>query len=133
MKRYLVSLMVLTLVLVAAGFVLLWWAPALYHVVFSLVPLYFAVVTGVQHHLVTRAAHKDARLFVRTFLGLTVASLFLHIVVLAAYMFTHIDHARPFALVFAIGYIAYLVFETASLLAFFRRYQREHQQPKANA
>ncbi|MBQ9547095.1 MAG: hypothetical protein IJU90_07400 [Bacteroidales bacterium] len=125
MRRYLIHLSLLSLVLVIACFALLWWAPALFIVAMPLAVLYFAVVTGVQHTLVVRSVYKAPRVFVKTFLGLTVGSLLLHLVVMSAYMFTHLQHARLFALAFAILYVVYLVFETIELISFVRAYQRE--------
>lgn len=125
MKRYYLHLTLLTLVLVIASFMLLWCAPALFLVIMPITALYFAIVTGVEHNLVVRAAHKDARTFIKVFLGLTIGSLFLHLVVMAAYMFTHIQQAKLFALAFAVCYIVYLVFETAALVRFVRAYQKQ--------
>ncbi|MBQ4376696.1 MAG: hypothetical protein II793_03270 [Bacteroidales bacterium] len=125
MRRYLFHLTLLSLVLVVASFALLWWAPALFIVAMPVTVVYFAVVTGFMHHFVTRSAHKDPRVFIKTFLGLTVGSLLLHLVVMTAYMFTHLQHARLFAFAFAVCYVAFLVFETVELVAFVRAYQRE--------
>ncbi len=107
--------------MVVASFGVLWLAPASYLVVMSLMPLYFAVVTGVLHRIVVRAAYRDARVFIKTFLTSTVVTLLVHLAVLSLYMFTHVPQAKLFALAFAVGYVVYLVFETMQLVAFVRK------------
>ncbi len=82
---------------------------------------YFCLVTGVQHWIVVRSMEKSPRRFVQVFLAVTVATLFLHLAVLAFYLLSHIDQARPFSILFMVGFAAYLVFETASLVIHIRR------------
>ena len=99
-------------------------------VAMPLVVLYFGVITAVQHLLVTRAAHKDPRVFVKTFLGSTVAMLLLHLVVMAVYMFSCAATARLFIIAFALCYVAYLVFETVALVRYVKDYQKEIENRK---
>lgn len=115
MKKYFVSLLSLSLLLVVISFVVLWTAPAFFLPVMPLMVLYFAVVTGFMHFTVVKAAYKDPRTFIKTFMGFTVGTLFLHLIVLAAYMFTHLEQAKRFVLCFCICYVIYLVFETVTL------------------
>lgn len=124
MRRYLIILAIVTAVMVAAGVALGSLLPGLTTVTMVWVPLYFAVVTGALHFVVTSAAHKDPRRFVRTFLASTMASLLVHLGVLSAYMFTHVAAARQFAIVFAVGYVVYLVFETVALVTYVKHYQK---------
>ena len=125
MKRYYVSLIIVTLILVLAAFCTLWFAESLFQVVFSLLPLYFAVITGLQHYVVVKSLYKDPRTFVKNFLGLTVGSLFLHLVTLCLWAFTHVTTAKNFIIAFCICYIVYLAFETTQLVLLVRRKRNE--------
>lgn len=127
MRRYFLFLLVLALVLTVASFAVLWIAPEKYHSFMPLLVLYFTVVTGLQHFFALQAAKKDARTFIKVFLGLTVGTLFLHLIVLTAYMFTHLHTAltaKHFLIVFCIGYSIYLVFETTALLLLVKKRQK---------
>lgn len=130
MRGYLIRLTLLTLVLVLACFALLWWASNLFIVAMPLTALYFAIITAVQHHIVTRAAHKDPRVFIRTFLGSTVATLLLHLAVMSAYMFTNTATAYRFVIAFAVCYVVYLVYETIELVRYVKLYQKEIEKNK---
>ena len=124
MRRYYLSLVILTLVLTLASFCVLWIAPAAFHTFMPLLVLYFTAVTGLQHFFALQAAKKDPRTFIKVFLAITVATLFLHLIVLTAYMFSHLTAAltaKHFLIAFCIGYIVYLVFETIALLLLVRK------------
>lgn len=124
MRRYLLSLIILALVLSLASFCVLWIAPAAFHIFMPLLVLYFTAVTGLQHFFALQATKKDARTFIKVFLGLTVGTLFLHLIVLTVYLFTHLAQAltaKHFLIAFCIGYIVYLVFETVALLLLVRQ------------
>lgn len=121
MRRYYIALIATTLLLVLCTFILLWSRSEVYLPIMPFIALYFGVVTGAEHYLVVRSAEKDPRTFVKNFLGLTVGTLFLHLVVMSAYMFTHLMEAKRFVMAFCVGYIVYLVFETLSLVLFVKR------------
>ena len=126
MRRYYLILVVLTLLLTAV----VWWVnmrvPALgsQHSILYVLPLYFAVVTGIQHYVVANSLKKDPRTFIKNFLGLTVGTLVLHLVVLSLWAFTHIPTAKPFIIVFGIGFVLYLVFETLMLVLLVRSHMK---------
>ncbi|MBR1785336.1 MAG: hypothetical protein IJ760_07890 [Bacteroidales bacterium] len=117
-KRYIVALLALTLAMVIASFVVMWVSPAHYIAAMPLLALYFGVVCGVQHWVVTRAMSRSPRAFVQVFLGSVVAVLFIHLAVLAVFLFTRTAQARPFLVAFCIGYFASLVFETVALVQY---------------
>ncbi|MBQ8703903.1 MAG: hypothetical protein IJ524_05970 [Bacteroidales bacterium] len=121
MKRYLISLLALTLALVLASFVVMWTMPQYYLPVMPLLALYFGVVCGLQHWIVTRAMYRSPKTFIQMFLGSVIGVLFIHIAVLAVYLFTHPSHARLFTIAFSIGYAVSLVFETVALVRFVNR------------
>jgi len=117
MKRYYIILAILTAVLAAVA----WWVGrGIGQAFFAVLPLYFAIVTGVQHYVVANSLKKDPRTFIKNFLGLTVGTLFLHLVVLSLWAFTHIPTAKPFILAFGIGFVVYLAFETLMLVLLVR-------------
>jgi hypothetical protein len=118
MKKYYIALIVLTIVLILAAFCTLWFAQGVFQTIMPVIPLYFAVITGLQHYVVVKSFNKDPRTFVKNFLGVTVGSLFLHLVILCTWAFTHIPQARTFILAFCICYIAYLAFETIALILY---------------
>ena len=125
MKRYYISLIIVTIILVLAAFCTLWFADGLFQTILPFLPLYFAIITGLQHYVVVKSLYKDPRTFVKNFLGLTVGSLFLHLVLLCLWAFTHISTARTFILGFCICYIVYLTFETIQLVLLVRRKRNE--------
>ena len=129
MRKYLTALLVMTLVLVLASFVVMWVAPQHWLPVMPLLALYFGVVCGVQHWLVTRAMYRSPKIFIQMFLGTVIGVLFIHIVVLAAYLLTHPSHAHLFTLAFCIGYAVSLAFETTALVRFVNDERRRRQNP----
>lgn len=114
MKQYYISLLSLTAVLVAVAFFALHGGPS-YLPILPLTALYFCIVTGIQHYIVIKALDKSPRSFVKGFMGVVVGTLFLHLIVFAVYLFTHIQQAKIFAIGFCIGYAVYLTFETTYL------------------
>ena len=118
MKRYYIILAVITIFLTF----LAWWIK-LSTVIIGL-PVYFAVITGLQHYVVTKSLEKAPRTFIKNFLGLTVGTLFLHLVVLSLWAFTHISTAKPFIIAFGIGFVVYLIYETLMLVLHVRRYKK---------
>ena len=117
-RRYLISLLAMTLALVLASFIVLWVAPERFLVAMPLLALYLGIVTGIQHLFVTRAMYRSPKTFVQIFLATVVGMLFLHIIVLAAYLLTHPTHAHLFTVAFLVGYVVSLVFETVALVQF---------------
>lgn len=126
MKRYYISLVALTALLIAVAFFALhggpWYLPIL-----PLTALYFCIVTGIQHYIVIKALDKSPRDFVKGFMGVVVGTLFLHLIVFAVYLFTHIQQAKIFAIGFCIGYAVYLTFETTCLAITVTRKRKNKQ------
>lgn len=134
MKRYLVSLLVTTLLMVFISFLVMWCMPDKFLPIMPIQALYFGIICGVQHWLVTRAMNRSLRTFVQVFLGSVVGVLFVHIAVLAIYILTHPNHAKLFTLAFCIGYAISLVFETIALVRYVdserkRRIANRNQDP----
>ena len=127
MKRYYIALVVVALVLALASFVVMWTAPERFLTAMPLLALYFAAVTGVQHWLVVKSMYQSPRRFVQFFLATTVGTLFLHLVVFAAYLFTHTQQAKLFAIAFCIGFAVMLVFETVSLVLLINREKKNRK------
>lgn len=127
MKRYYIALVVVALVLALVSFVVMWTLPERYLTVMPLLALYFAAVTGVQHYFVVKSMYQSPKRFVQFFLATTVATLFLHLVVFAAYLFTHTQQAKLFAIAFCIGFAVMLVFETVSLILLINREKKNRK------
>ena len=127
MKRYYIALVVVALVLALVSFVVMWTIPERYLTVMPLLALYFAAVTGVQHYFVVKSMYQSPKRFVQFFLATTVATLFLHLVVFAAYLFTHTQQAKLFAIAFCIGFAVMLVFETVSLVLLINREKKSRK------
>ena len=131
-KLYLISLLAVTLLMAVAAFMVLWFSPKHFLTVMPMLALYFGVVCGVQHWAVTRAMYRSPRTFVQVFLGSVVAVLFVHIIVLAIYLFTHTAQARPFLIAFGVGYAVSLVFETVALVLFVDGERKRRAKEKQN-
>lgn len=117
MRRFYLILLILTAALTVAA----WFGFRAYAMpVMMAIPLYFAVVTGVQYYIVATSLKKDPRTFIKNFLGLTVGTLFLHLVVLTLWAFTHIPTAKPFIIAFGIAFVVYLVYVTLMLVVLVR-------------
>ena len=115
-RKYLGWLLSITLILVLVSFVILGTAPGTFIVSMPFLAVYFCIVTGLQHLLVTKAMMRSPKTFVQIFLGTTVGVLFIHLVVLASFLLTHASQGRRFLIAFCIGYVVYLVFETTALV-----------------
>ena len=124
MKKYYSSLIMVTIVMVLAAFCTLWFASNLFQTVLPFLPLYFAIITGLQHYAVVKSFNKDPRTFVKNFLGLTVGSLFLHLIILVISVLAFTKTAKIFIIAFCICYFVYLAFETISLILYVKRKQK---------
>lgn len=125
MKKYYISLILITIVMVLAAFCTLWFANGIFQTIMPLIPLYFAIITGIQHYAVVKSFYKDPRTFVKNFLGLTVGSLFLHLFILCTWSLTHIPQARTFIIAFCICYVVYLAFETIALVLLVKNQRKQ--------
>ncbi|MBR3784349.1 MAG: hypothetical protein IKJ78_07820 [Bacteroidales bacterium] len=127
MRRYIISLLIISLTLVLASFAVMWLAPQQFIIAMPLLVLYFAVLTLVQHTIVTKAMHRSPKTFVQLFLGSTVGVLFIHLIVLAAFLLTNPSQGRRFLIAFCIGYVVYLVFETVALVRYVDNEKKKRQ------
>lgn len=127
MRRYIISLLTISLTLVLASFAVMWLAPQQFIIAMPLLVLYFAVLTLVQHTIVTKAMHRSPKTFVQLFLGSTVGVLFIHLIVLAAFLLTNPSQGRRFLIAFCIGYVVYLVFETVALVRYVDNEKKKRQ------
>ncbi|MCF0212438.1 MAG: hypothetical protein HUK17_06055 [Bacteroidales bacterium] len=129
MKNYLVHLLVFSAALAVAAVALKFTAG--FSWLLPIAVLYFAVVTGVSHSLTLKSMQKEARLFVKNFLLLSVGTMMLHLVIIFCYaiyqMFVtkQIDDAKRFIVAFAVLFVVYLVFETLELILFIRKQKKE--------
>ena len=124
MKRYLVGLSVLSAVMLLLAFAVKWLAiPLFVPVPMWMLPaavIYFAVAYGVQYWLSVSSVNKHPKAFVQSFLAVTVAVLFLHILVLVGGVYVNIAGGKRFAVGFLILYVVYTIYLTASLVRFMK-------------
>lgn len=121
MRRYYISLLVVSLILVLTTFIIMWATPHLFIIAMPLLVLYFAALTMVQHNIVVKAMNRSPKTFVQIFLGSTVGVLFIHLIVLTIFLLTNPGQGRRFLIAFCIGYVVYLVYETVALVRFVDR------------
>ena len=130
MRRYVVSLIAMTMLLVLLSFVVMFVWPDRWLLAMPFLALYFGVICALQHWIVTKAIFRSPKAFVQQFLGTTVGVLFVHMAVLAIYLFTHPANAKTFTLAFLVGFVVSWVFETLATAMFIRdeKKKRESQQ-----
>ena len=127
MRRYYISLLLVSLVLILASFAVMWFAPQTFIMAMPLLVLYFAILTLVQHTIVVKAMQRSPKTFVQLFLGTTVGVLFIHLIVLATFLLTTPAQGRRFLIAFCIGYVVYLVFETVALVHYVDNEKKKRQ------
>ncbi len=127
MRRYLLSLIVMVLALVLASFLVMYFSPQNWMLVMPFLALYFGIVTGLQHWLVTKAMYRSPKVFVQQFLGTTVGVLFVHLAVMAVYLLTHTTHLKVFAITFLVGFVVSWAFETLMILKFIRDEKKKRE------
>ncbi len=127
MRRYYISLLLVSLVLILASFAVMWFATQTFIMAMPLLVLYFAILTLVQHTIVVKAMQRSPKTFVQLFLGTTVGVLFIHLIVLASFLLTTPAQGRRFLIAFCIGYVVYLVFETVALVRYVDNEKKKRQ------
>lgn len=134
MKRYFIHIIILTLILVIANFILLWSGSENYSSLIPIFVLYFAVITAIQHNVVTKSMLKDPRTFVKNFLGISVGAMMLHLVVVFGYAISQMKsanqahNAKMVIVSFCILFVIFLAFETIELVLFVRKYKEPNSQ-----
>lgn len=134
MKKYFIHIIILTLILVITSFILLWSGSENYSFLIPIFVLYFAVITAIQHNVVTRSMLKDPRTFVKNFLGISVGTMMLHLVVVFAYAISQMKsanqahNAKMVIVSFCILFVIFLAFETIELVLFVRKYKEPNSQ-----
>lgn len=134
MKRYFIHIIILTLILVIANFILLWSGSENYSSLIPIFVLYFAIITAIQHNVVTRSMLKDPRTFVKNFLGISVGAMMLHLVVVFGYAISQMKsanqahNAKMVIVSFCILFVIFLAFETIELVLFVRKYKEPNSQ-----
>lgn len=127
MRRYYISLLLVSLVLILVSFAVMWFAPQTFIMAMPLLVLYFTILTLVQHTIVVKAMQRSPKTFVQLFLGTTVGVLFIHLIVLATFLLTTPAQGRRFLIAFCIGYVVYLVFETVALVRYVDNEKKKRQ------
>ena len=79
---------------------------------------FFISITVIIFNFLVKSSEKKFNSFVNRFMMTTFIKLFVYLIVLIAYVFTHKQDAVPFIFAFFILYIAYTVFDVVILLKF---------------
>ena len=127
MRRYYVSLLAVSLLLVLVSFMVMWFAPQAFIVAMPLMVLYFAAVTTLQHTIVVKAMQRSPRTFVQLFLDTTIGVLFLHLIVITVYILSCFATWRPFLFAFAVCFVVYTAFETVALVKYIDNEKKRRQ------
>lgn len=127
MRRYYISLLVMTLLMVVAAFCVQWFAPQQFLVAMPLLALYFGVVTGVVHYVVIHAMQRSPRAFVQVYLGTTVGMLVMHLIVITLYLLNHHTTGQRFLIAFLVGFVVSFAFEVVCLVRHVDN-ERKHRQ-----
>lgn len=127
MRRYIVSLLVMTLSLVLLSFIVMYVWPDRWLLAMPFLAIYFGAVCALQHWIVTKALYRSPRVFIQQFLGTTVGVLIIHLAVLAVYLFTHPTNAKTFTIAFLVGFVVSWVFETIATLKFINNEKKKKE------
>lgn len=120
--KYLFNLILLTLVLTAAGYgVFLFLLPGWYFPFFPAVPLFLFAVTLVMHVYLLRTGEKDGRKFTARYLGAMGIKIFIYLVFLVVILFIASGYAVPFLISFLVCYAAFTVMEVVALVGIQKR------------
>lgn len=121
-KVFLIRLLSLTVII---SILLVAWnyftpAPWQIHYVF-IIPIYFFSITLLLHSQLLKAAEKDAKNFVYSFMGSTALRMFITLIALIIFIFIDRANAMNFAVAFLFSYFVYLIFEVVELQRFFKK------------
>jgi len=79
---------------------------------------FFISITVIIYNFLIKSSEKKFNNFVNRFMMTTFIKLFVYLIVLIAYVFTHKQDAVPFIFAFFILYLAYTVFDVIILLKY---------------
>lgn len=80
---------------------------------------FFIVTTALVHYFLLRAGQGDPKAFIRLFMALTTFKLFIFLLVIVAYGFTHKATAAQFTIHFLVFYLLFTTFEVVLLYKHF--------------
>lgn len=118
MKVFLKHLILLMACIMGITAVLLLFGVAFVYPIFLCVVVYFSAVCYISQHIMNRTLAKKPNKFPQAFMLVEFGKIFLHIVVLAGYVYAHNGDpasAKAFLVFFAAMFLIYLVFGTLEL------------------
>jgi len=120
-KKFALQLLVITIFITLAGFLLLKYAiPEFFFSGFLFMPLVLYLITlGVHRYLLVSSQEENHR-FTYKFMGATGVKMFIYLVLIVIYLLTDREHAVPFLICFLILYVLYSVFEVLSVLKYLK-------------
>jgi len=122
-RLFLLKLLIFSIFLVSTEFSLSQFLPEKYsRTIFFLLNLLFFSITALTHFILIHQSEKNNfRNFVSYFMAATTGKLLIYLMVIFFYLFFEKENAQPFIIFFLILYVLYTVFETVSILKFFKK------------
>lgn len=116
-RSFLRTLIITTLVVVVASFILFYSLPAWYYPsVYPFLVGFFFITTLVVYHFMLKSLEARPARFINIFLLTTMLKLFAFMTVMVVYALLNREVARPFVISFFVLYIIYTSVEVVSLL-----------------
>lgn len=124
MKKYTIHLILLSVLMLVASLASqgIQFFSALPVWTLPVMVVYFSIIDIVEYWLTSRSITKSPKGFVQFFLGMTVAILFLHLILITIGVLSHPSTGKNFAIAFMIYYVVYTVFVIAEIIVFMRRF-----------
>ena len=116
MKTFLKRLLLVSAVLIALVAIMALVAENYFEPIFFAIPIYFAVVTFLLYCCVDRVIANNPKRFMSVYMLLQFGEMFLHIVVLFAFVYFNFHIAKMFTVYFVAHYIVYTIFGKRELM-----------------
>lgn len=117
MAKYSKTLIIVTIVVALLTFLAQLFLPENFVTpAWPMVLLFFLVINFLCYWATVSANDGKPNRFITRFMGLTVARLFLFLIIIAVYAFTRKDDVVPFTILFFIYYLIFSIFEILAVL-----------------
>lgn len=118
-RKFIIGLLVFTLILGLTAFILSMLLPASYYSpMFPYMFPFFFLLTVLVFYVLTKEQKKSFPNFVNRFMIAIFGKMIVSVIILLAYVFAHREDAIPFILSFFILYILFSVYEVVALLKY---------------
>ena len=116
MKTFLKRLLLLSAVLLAIMAVIALVNEKYFEPVFFAIPIYFALITLLLYCGVNKVIANNPKRFMSVYMLMQFGEMFLHIVVLFAFVYFNFQIAKMFTIYFVVNYIVYTIFGKRELM-----------------